>query len=61
MPDKRIDLLTGAACFGAVVTGLLGIIAAVVSVVTMELLAAGVSILGAGVAFGFLANAILRD
>ena len=60
MPDKRIDFLTSAACFGSVLTGILGIIAAIISVFSANFQAAGVSILGAGLAFGLLANALLR-
>lgn len=61
MSDKRIDFLTSAACFGAVITGLTGIVAAIISVLSMDLVAAGVSVIGASLAFGLLANAVLRD
>lgn len=61
MSERRVDALIGAACIGAVVTGFIGIIAAIVSVVSMNPVGAGVSIIGAGLAFGLLANALLRD
>jgi len=61
MSERRIDFLTSAACFGAVITGLVGIIAAIISLVSMNLVAAGVSVIGASLAFGLLANAVLRD
>ena len=60
MPDKRIDFLASAACFGAVLTGILGIIVVIISVFSANPLAAGISILGAGLAFGLLAVALLR-
>jgi hypothetical protein len=61
MSDKRIDFLASAACFGSVITGLAGIIVAIISLVSMNLVAAGVSVVGASLAFGLLANAVLRD
>jgi hypothetical protein len=61
MSDRRIDFLTSAACFGAATTGLIGIIAAIVSIVSLNLVAAGVSVIGASLAFGLLANAVLRN
>lgn len=61
MSDRRVDLLTSAASFGAVVAGLIGIIAAIISLVSMNLVATGVSVIGASLAFGLLANAVLRD
>lgn len=61
MSERRVDALIGAACIGASVTGVIGIIAAIVSVASMNLVGAGISIIGAGLAFGLLANALLRD
>lgn len=61
MSDRRVDFLTSAACFGSVVAGLTGIIAAIISLVSMNLVAAGVSVIGAGLAFGLLASAVLRN
>ena len=61
MRDRRVDFLTSAACFGAAITGLTGIIVAIISVVSMNLVAAGVSVIGASLAFGLLANAVLRE
>jgi len=60
MSDKRIDFLMSAACFGAAITGFIGIIAAIMSLGSMNVMAAGVSVIGAGLAFGLLANAMLR-
>jgi hypothetical protein len=58
--DRRIDFLISAACFGAAITGLLGIVVAIVSLGSMNVAAAGAAVLGAGVSFGLLANALLR-
>lgn len=61
MSDRRVDFITSAACFGAVVAGFIGIIAAFISLVSMNLVAAGVSVIGASLAFGLLASATLRN
>ena len=61
MDDKRVDFLASAACFGAAITGFTGIVSAVISLASMNLVAAGISVLGAGVAFGLLASALLRN
>lgn len=59
--DRRVDFLISAACFGAVVTGGLGILVTILSIFTMNVFAAGASIFGTGVTFGLLAHALLRD
>jgi len=61
MSERRVDTLIGAACFGAAFTGIIGIIAAIVSVVSMNLVGAGLAVIGASLAFGLLANALLRN
>ncbi|MDX1997809.1 MAG: hypothetical protein SF066_08810 [Thermoanaerobaculia bacterium] len=60
MKNPRIDFLVAAASFGAAVTGLLGIIAAVFTLFLNPIASAGF-LLASAFSFGFLANAILRD
>ena len=61
MSEKRVDTLISAACFGAATTGFIGIIAAIVSLVSMNFVGAGVAVIGASLAIGLLANALLRS
>ena len=61
MSDRRLDALISLTCFGAVVVGILGILGCVIALVAGEFLAAGVAVLGSGLAFGLLANALLRS
>jgi len=61
MSDKRIDFIMSAACFGAAIAGVIGIVAAIMSLGSQDFMAAGVSVIGAGLAFGLLANAMLRS
>jgi hypothetical protein len=61
MNDKRVDTLVSFACYGAATAGTVGVVTALISVVMGNMLPAGVAVVGSALAFGLLANAILRN
>jgi hypothetical protein len=62
MEDRKSGTwLVGFAAFGALMTGGIGLLAAVVSFLGGDRVSAGIFIIGAALAFGLLVNAALRD
>jgi hypothetical protein len=61
MKDRSGDALVGLAALGCGVTGTVGIVSAVWALVAGEFSAAGLSLAAAALAFGLLANGLLRD
>lgn len=57
----RIDGFIGAAVYGAVITGFGGILFALVAVLAGNWPAAGIGLAASAIAFGSLANALLRQ
>ncbi|HEY4218722.1 MAG TPA: hypothetical protein VGM67_16385 [Gemmatimonadaceae bacterium] len=58
---RRTSWLIGFSTLGSVIAGVLALIAALFAFVSAEWEAAGVCLVAAGVAFGALANALLRE
>lgn len=58
---EKIEMAGGLALIGGLVAGFVGLIAALVSFFTLNLLGAGVCLAAAGISFGFVANAIWRN
>ena len=58
--DRRVMGMAGLAALGGVVTGFLGFLLCVFLVLTGSADAAAVSLLAAALAFGLVANALLR-
>lgn len=60
MTERRsgVNALVGLGAYGSALTGLLGLIGAVVSFLDGELMASGIFLLAAAIAFGFLAKAV---
>lgn len=61
MQDKSgwVNSLVGISTIGGVITGIAGLLVALVSVLSGELLAAGACLIAAALAFGLLAGALL--
>jgi hypothetical protein len=57
---RRTDWLVGLATFGTAVIGAISLLVAVFAVFAGQLQAAGVCLIAAALAFGALANAVLR-
>ena len=60
-PTEKVEMAGGLALIGGLVAGFAGLIAALVSLFTLNLLGAGVCLAAAGISFGLVANAIWRD
>ena len=60
LPMRRASWLIGLATLGASITGVFALFAALFAFLSGQWQAAGVCLLAAGVAFGALANALLR-
>ena len=58
---EKIETAGGLALIGGLVAGFGGLIAALVSFFTLNLLGAGVCLAAAGISFGLVANAIWRN
>ena len=58
---EKIEMAGGLALIGGLVAGFVGLIAALVSFFTLNLLGAGVCLAAAGISFGLVANAIWRN
>ncbi|MCK4901070.1 MAG: hypothetical protein KAS38_19975 [Anaerolineales bacterium] len=58
--QRRINLITGLAILGSLITGILSLIAALFPFLSGEYLSAGVFLIAAALAFGLLANATSR-
>jgi hypothetical protein len=60
LPMRRTSWLIGLASLGAAITGTFALLAGLFAFLSGQWQAAGVCLLAAGVAFGALANALLR-
>jgi hypothetical protein len=60
-PRRRVEGLAAAGLFGSAVTGVAAVVLALVAAFAGDFSAAGLALIAAGVAFGFLANAFLRE
>ena len=58
---EKVEMAGGLALIGGLVAGFAGLIAALVSSFTFNLLGVGVCLAAAGISFGLVANAIWRD
>ena len=58
---KNLSIFIGAATVGAVVAGALALLAGFLALLNNEATSAGVCFVAAGLAFGLLANALLRE
>ena len=58
---EKLERAGGLALIGGLVAGFVGLIAALVSFFTLNLLGAGVCLVAAGISFGLVANAIWRN
>lgn len=58
---EKAEIAGGLAIIGGLVTGFAGLIAALVSLFTGNLLGGSVCLAAAGISFGFVANAIWRN
>jgi hypothetical protein len=63
MPDKNNlpTALVGISLIGCAAVGILGIIFAVISVLSLDWIGAGVCLTASGLSFGLLVNAVLRS
>jgi hypothetical protein len=59
-PARRTSWLIGLATLGSSIAGVLALIAALFAFVSAQWEAVGICLIAAGVAFGALANALLR-
>jgi hypothetical protein len=60
LPMRRASWLIGLATLGAAITGVFGLFAGLLAFLSGQWQAVGVCLLAAGLAFGALANALLR-
>jgi hypothetical protein len=58
---EKAEMAGGLALIGGLVAGFAGLVAALVSFFTLNLLGAGVCLAAAGISFGLVANAIWRN
>ena len=58
---EKAEMAGGLALIGGLVTGVAGLIAALVCFFNLNLLGAGVCLAAAGISFGLVANAIWRN
>ncbi len=61
MKDGKLSFLIGTVAVGAVLTGVGGLLVALLAASNAEFVAAGLCLIAAALSFGLLANAILRD
>ena len=57
---RKLDAIIGLATLGSGITGVSGLILALFSLLSGDLLATGVCLVAAALSFGLLANALLR-
>jgi len=60
-PTEKAEIAGGLALIGGLVAGFVGLIAALVSLFSFNLIAVGVCLASAGISFGLVANAIWRN
>jgi uncharacterized membrane-anchored protein len=60
-PTEKVEMAGGLALIGGLVAGFAGLIAALVSFFSFNLIAVGVCLVAAGISFGLVANAIWRN
>jgi hypothetical protein len=58
---EKVEMAGGLAVIGGLIAGFAGLVAALVSFLTLNLLGAGVCLAAAGISFGLVANAIWRN
>lgn len=58
---KTLGSMIGIAVFGSAITGIAGIVVGVATALTGEAVGAGLALVAAGLSFGLLANAVLRE
>ena len=58
---NRFDNILGLVVIAGLITGFIGLVAAVLAIFAGESIGAGVCLAAAALAFGLLANAFLRD
>ena len=58
---KTLGSTIGIAVFGGAITGIAGIVVGVAAAIVGEPLGAGLALVAAALAFGLLANAVLRE
>ena len=58
---EKAEMAGGLALIGGLVAGFAGLVAALVSLLTLNLLGVGVCLAAAGISFGLVANAIWRN
>lgn len=58
---EKAEMAGGLALIGGLVAGFAGLVAALVSLFTLNLLGVGVCLAAAGISFGLVANAIWRN
>ena len=58
---RAVDGIMGLAILGCSLTGVVSLIAALLALFAGEFIAASVSLTGAALAFGLLANALIRE
>lgn len=57
---EKAEMAGGLAIIGGLITGFAGLVAALMAMVTLNLVAAGVCFAGAGISFGLVASAVWR-
>ena len=58
---KTLGSMIGIAVFGGAITGIVGLVVGVGAAMVGEPVAAGIALVAAALAFGMLANAVLRE
>jgi hypothetical protein len=58
--QRQLDTMIGIATVGSMVTGVVGVVAALISFFNGDLAAGGACLIAAALSFGLLANALLR-
>lgn len=58
--NRRTHIVIGASVYGALLVGVLSLLLAYVAVSRMDLAGAGMALVAGALAFGLLANAVLR-
>ena len=57
---EKAEMAGGLAILGGLITGFAGLVAALIAVLTLNLVGAGVCLAAAGISFGLVASAVWR-
>jgi hypothetical protein len=58
---RKLDTIIGLVTLGGAITGVAGFVAALVAFFNGDFVATGVCLIAAGLSFGLLANALIRE